>query len=623
MSALIPENPGQVSPAMIPPRFPALLIRVFLLLVSGLAGRAGAATALQLALDDTRLDFTTASSPAGKPWITHSTSALCVDDTDGARSPALSPGGESWIQATVSGPDKIDFMWALETAAANTFTCYLDGVPVAACTGDVTARWQYVAITIPAGSHTLRWTYKQPGFTAGRALIDLVGHAADAAPSITENPEIQVPLGVPVSRTLQTRQPAFFWEVLFDPLPPGLALDALTGRITGTPLETGIWRPLFRINSLTHTLYYRITIEVLERPTIYGVLDSRSLIFTTTASDGTSVWMPQATGSRDDGDCLCAGTPPPVQRTPPYKPGWSAVNTTVSGPDTLSYWSDVKSGRIILLLDDREVRSHGPGKSVRGWQRSWLPIPSGSHRVTWRYEPYLNATPSALLDDVRLLSEGRPFITMEPNISPLESGTLNFPVAASGPSIGWIPEGLPEGVLFNTGTGTLTGSPARRGIWPLRLRLNADGGDSDDVFATLDCSIPISDSLDWPNTWWNPGEEPSTRWFGQNVITRDGTDAVRSPQTPRGKSRSLLTSVSGPGTLRWWWHIPAASAGDRCAFSIDSRPRTVEIAGPTPWKQEAVAIPAGYHNISWRWVTDEAGDPAAEAVILDNVSLTP
>ena len=80
-----------------------------------------------------------------------------------------------------------------------------------------------------------------------------------------------------------------------------------------------------------------------------------------------------------------------------------------------------------------------------------------------------------------------------------------------------------------------------------------------------------------------------------------------------------------PITLRWWWHIPASSGSDVCSCHLDghkAKPLT-EITGETAWKQESAVIPAGLHEISWRWKTDDSGDPLEEASIVDQVSLTP
>jgi hypothetical protein len=161
------------------------------------------------------------------------------------------------------------------------------------------------------------------------------------------------------------------------------------------------------------------------------------------------------------------------------------------------------------------------------------------------------------------------------------------------------------------------------GIWQVRVTLQGTNGDRDDVFARIDTSIPPADAVDLPNSWWNTGPEPGACWYGQDAVSHDGRDAMRSPPVPPGGTSSLTTTLAGPGTLRWWWHIPAGTAGDSCSFVIDGGKPLVTLSAPSPWTEASMEIPEGLHELSWRWVTDTAGDPDTEAVFVDQVSLTP
>jgi hypothetical protein len=603
----------------LPRQSPLTALAVCLLAMAGPSLHA--ASLLQLALDDDRLDYSTAGSTPDAAWTPQYDAADSVDLIDSARSPAFEGAGESWITATAYGMETVDFMWALEGPEQNSLTFSVDGVVVASCGAAPTARWAYVSVPIPEGAHTLRWSYRQTGTLAGKALLDRVGRPGDPGAGLTSSPWIKAVLGEAVDHSFTTRRPALGWVGYSGELPPGLSMDGATGRITGIPTEAGIWRPSFTIYSQGSAVYYSIGIEVTEMPSIGGALDNRRLTFTSTASDGTSIWQPQRDGGRDRGSCLVAGLPPPVQRTAPYQAGWSSLETSVTGPDFLSYWVRVANGRVSLLLDGLEYRSHGPVITLFGWQRIWLGIPAGVHTITWKYEPFPGRTATAWLDDVRLRSEGRPFITQEPDITPLPAGGFHFTVPSANATAGWAVSGLPAGLSLNTSSGTVSGTPQRRGLWPMRFYLDGPSGDRDEVLAVLNASIPCAEATDLPNSWWRTDVKTGAGWFGQNEITRDGTDAIRSPVIIPGSTASLTTSVRGPGTLAWWWHIPAATAGDCCTVALDgSKTATASITGPTAWKQETLTIPAGHHLVSWRWKPDAAGDPESEAVVVDQVS---
>ena len=594
-----------------------------LCLLAAWAERGTAYTPTQMALDNVSLSFSTGSSPSGAGWMAHSTYADCLDETDGVKAASMGSPGESWVTASVSGPDTIDFMWALETTGANTLTCSIDGVVKASCSASAVARWYYAAVTVPAGQHTIRWKYQQTGEDGSRVLLDRVSHAADNWPSLTCNPSLQAVLGEPVAYTLTTKQPAVSFNLYWGSLPPGLTLDGATGQITGEPQEAGFWRPLISISSATFALYYRIGIEVLDPPALSGALESPGLQFTTTASDGTSFWQPQPRGSRDDRDCLLAGAPPPAQRTPAFLPGWSALETEVTGPDALSCWLRVANGRLSLLLDGKEYQSHRAHQSLSAWQRVWLAIPSGLHRVTWKYEPFQNRTPTAWLDEVRLRSDGRVFLEHQPEVRLHENGTISHAVPYAGLAVAWSSTGLPAGLVLDHGGGALTGTPAHRGVWNARLFVEGVSGDRDDVLMRIDASIPAPEALDLAKSSWNPGRDPGALWFGQNALTHDGADAMRSPPAPPDSMRSLTSTIQGPCTLRWWWHIPNASAADGCTCVLNGNAVLAEITGANPWRQVTVTVPGGIHDVSWRWKTDSAGDSESEAVIVDEVSLSP
>lgn len=609
---------------MSPLRLASVCRRVLFLLVLVAGDRSLAAySAMQLALDEVGLEYYSSSTPSGKPWLTHKTATRCLDDTDGAEAPAMTAAGESWIEASVTGPETIDFMWALQGTSAQSLTCTVAGQVKAVCAPAGTSRWRFGSVTIPAGEHKVRWIYKQTTATAGKAWLDWVSRGSTGLSTLAADPRLEIVAGEAVDLALAVRQPAAAWEVYWDTLPPGLTLDPVTGRISGAASAPGTWRPLFRIWSGAVPLYYRVLFEVVDQPTLVSALDSPGMTFAASATDGGAGWIPQGNGGRDGGDCIMATLPPPVRTAPPFQPGLSRLRTTVNGPDVLSYWVKVATGRVRLYLDGREYRAHGPAVTLRGWERVWLSIPAGPHELLWEFEPYGQATPTAWLDDVRLRSDGRPFIGHLPVITLQAGGNFQFTLPSSGATAAWNPVTLPPGLTLNAGTGLLSGTPLERGVWTVPFSMSLPGGASDEVYGFIDASIPPPQALELPNTWWKAVKPAETAWYGQSTLSHDGSDAMRSPPTPRRASRSLITVIKGPATLSWWWSIPAGTPGDTCLLAINGRPTAAVLTGPSGWQQASVRIPDGPQEIAWRWTSDDAGEAAEECAIVDQATITP
>lgn len=99
------------------------------------------------------------------------------DGVDAARSGFISDSQESWMQTSVTGPSTLTFWWKVSSESGHDFlTLYLDGVlQPGRISGEVA--WQFRTLSIPTGSHLVRWKYsKDSGVSAGsdRGWVDQV-----------------------------------------------------------------------------------------------------------------------------------------------------------------------------------------------------------------------------------------------------------------------------------------------------------------------------------------------------------------------------------------------------------------------------------------------------------------
>jgi subtilisin-like proprotein convertase family protein len=136
----------------------------------------------------------------------------------------------------------------------------------------------------------------------------------------------------------------------------------------------------------------------------------------------------------------------------------------------------------------------------------------------------------------------------------------------------------------------------------------------------------LGNVLDNPNlTWRMPG---AGSWVMQDRRSIDGADALITPiYLDHGRSSSIETPVTGPGTVSFWWTVSSEPNADYFRFEIDDTVQT-QISGNNngdniPWAQQTFAVPAGQHTLRWRYAKSEATAVALDAGWLDQIVYTP
>lgn len=95
-------------------------------------------------------------SASGTPWERE---ALAARDNESARA-KTSDGQSSFREYTVRGPAVVDFWWKVSSEQGyDTFSYAVNGVNQQTISGEV--NWTYRTLTLPEGTHTVRWTYSK------------------------------------------------------------------------------------------------------------------------------------------------------------------------------------------------------------------------------------------------------------------------------------------------------------------------------------------------------------------------------------------------------------------------------------------------------------------------------
>jgi hypothetical protein len=108
-------------------------------------------------------------------------------------------------------------------------------------------------------------------------------------------------------------------------------------------------------------------------------------------------------------------------------------------------------------------------------------------------------------------------------------------------------------------------------------------------------------------TWTTSGTGSASGWSGQTTTSHDGVSAAASGTlSSPGRTSTLQTTVSGPGTLSFWWSNPSLY----CSLSLSNGGSLLSsiILYPS-WQQQTIYLGSGSQTLKWvYWVSGSQGD---------------
>ena len=139
----------------------------------------------------------------------------------------------------------------------------------------------------------------------------------------------------------------------------------------------------------------------------------------------------------------------------------------------------------------------------------------------------------------------------------------------------------------------------------------------------------LGQALDNTNLVWTTGGD--NVWVPVNSSgAYDGVDMAQSSIISSNQATWIQTTVTGPGTLSFWWRVYSESntmtkAGDNLQFYIDSNLMS-EISGSsliaTEWKYGLYNIDPGVHTLMWQYIKDATVNVEPDQGYLDEVIYT-
>jgi formylglycine-generating enzyme required for sulfatase activity len=151
---------------------------------------------------------------------------------------------------------------------------------------------------------------------------------------------------------------------------------------------------------------------------------------------------------------------------------------------------------------------------------------------------------------------------------------------------------------------------------------NSYGGVTSQVGRLLVLAQPtLADALDTLGLVWTFGG--SAAWFPQAATTHDGLDAAQSGLITHSQESWIQTSLTGPGTLSYWWKVSSESNYDHLEFYLDGVLQSGRISGSVAWQQQTFTIAAGTHTAKWRYMKDVSINSGQDEGWVDQVIFIP
>ncbi len=564
---LLTDNPG-------PPRTGNLVVADQVFVITQLEHSTNASISLADALDTgASLTWDTIGAPAwfGQTSVSH-------DGMDAAQSGAAVHNSAVTITTTVEGPGAVSFWWKVSSETDKDYLkFFINGVQQSRISGEV--NWETQRYVVPAGTQVFKWTYSKNAtgsWGLDRGWVDQVRFFPGAGECV-----------INLSHTGVTHSHV-----------------AEAGQVEVSTTADCSW-------GVVNTNWW-IT------PTIIGGEGNGFVYYTLAANAST-------TGR--SGVLLIAGQPftisqlgvpctysiSPGTRSHSYGAGTGSVSVTTQ---TGCSWAVVNSNAWVTILPG----GNAPGNGVVTYSISENTSVARSGNLVIGGKLYFISQAGSLpcAYSLSLVGVTHGFASSTGMVSVSTPGICAWNVSNTNT---WVTILSPSN---NSGSGQViygvaanTTSSARSGnilIGDQIFSLNQAAPNPNPVI--------LPEALDTTSTSlvWRTGG--SGTWFGQSTVTHDGVDAAQSGPVGWRSSSGLATTVTGPGTLTFWWKVSSEAGHDGLHFFVGASEQA-SISGEVDWQQRTVNLPAGTYNLEWNYIGDDTVKAGQDCGWVDQVQFVP
>lgn len=335
------------------------------------------------------------------------------------------------------------------------------------------------------------------------------------------------------------------------------------------------------------------------------------------SSWGTALWTPKTNYYHDGFAGALSGLVGDNQQ--------STLQTTVTGPGTLNFWWFVQSEPADFLSFSVNGSEQQRISGYPDWQRPTIYLGNGLQTLQWTYQKDAASSggmDGGVVDEVAFKPGGTPPLLtadLTPRVVLLGSNITLTASALGTPPLQhqWQLNGthLPGA---NSPTLVLTNVTfAQEGVYQLTIT-NEFG--STNTAAALVNVVDFAEAVNAPElTWTTGGNKP---WFIQTNTTHDGVAALRSGAITANQQSTVQTTVSGPGTISFWWNVSCEATNDFVRFQINGIEQA-RIFGNPGWQRRTFYLSETNTSLTWTYSKNATINSGTDAAWLDEVIYTP
>ena len=110
----------------------------------------------------------------------------------------------------------------------------------------------------------------------------------------------------------------------------------------------------------------------------------------------------------------------------------------------------------------------------------------------------------------------------------------------------------------------------------------------------------------------------NANWFGQTATFYYGGSAARSGAIADDQFSWLQTTVTGAGTLSFYWKVSSEGDYDYLEFYLDGI-KQAAISGDEDWQQVTYNVPTGTHTLKWQYRKDYSVSSGSDCAWVDKL----